>query len=80
MRVRKRDFLIGAASAATCPRATCAQPDRMKRIGVLLLFAADDPEGQVRVRALRSGLRHLWWREGQDIQIEWRFALAIPIG
>jgi putative ABC transport system substrate-binding protein len=46
----------------------------MKRIGVLLLFAPDDPEGQVRVRALRLGLQDLGWREGQDVQIEWRFA------
>jgi hypothetical protein len=32
------------------------QPDRVRRIGVLMTLAADDPEGQARVTAFVQGL------------------------
>jgi putative tryptophan/tyrosine transport system substrate-binding protein len=73
--VRRRDFVIGIAGATTWPLATRAQQlDRMKRIGVLLLFAASDPETQVRVRVLEQALQTNGWRKGQGLDIEYRFA------
>ena len=46
----------------------------MKRIGVLLLFATDDPEGAARVRAFEQELQRLGWSKGHNVQIEYRFA------
>jgi len=39
-----------------------------------MAFKEDDPEEQLRVNALREGLRALGWRERSNIQIDWRFA------
>jgi hypothetical protein len=37
------------------------QPERMRRIGVLMNFTADDPEGQVRIKTLLQGLKEQGW-------------------
>jgi hypothetical protein len=49
--VKRREFirLLGSA-AATWPVATFAQPpERMKRVGVVMAYAEDDPNGQIQV-------------------------------
>jgi len=51
------------------------QGERVRRIG-LLMGAADDGEGQARVRALKQGLQELGWTDGDNIQIETRFGTA----
>jgi putative tryptophan/tyrosine transport system substrate-binding protein len=75
--MKRRDFitLLGGAAAAWQIEARAQQPDRMRRIGVLL-GAADDPEGQARVMALKQALRELGWADGRNIQIDTRFAGA----
>jgi len=45
--VKRREFISMLGSAATF--AARAQPERMRRIGVLMSVAADDPEGQARM-------------------------------
>jgi putative ABC transport system substrate-binding protein len=67
--------LLGSAAAAWPLAARAQQTERTRRIG-LLMGAADDPEGQARVRALKQGLQELGWTEGGNIQIETRFAAA----
>ena len=52
------------------------QPDRMRRIGVLVSGAEGDPEMQARLAAFRQGLQRLGWSEGRNIRIEYRFAAA----
>jgi putative tryptophan/tyrosine transport system substrate-binding protein len=47
----------------------------MRRIGVLMNLAADDPEVQNRYRALEAGLRDLGWIDGRNLNIEYRWAL-----
>jgi putative ABC transport system substrate-binding protein len=75
--MRRRDFITLLSGAATWPLAARAQqPERMRRIG--LLMVADDREGQARVTALKQGLQELGWTEGRNIQIETRFAGVMP--
>ena len=67
--------LLGGGAAAWPLAARAQQPERLRRIG-LLMGAADDREGQARVTALKQGLQDLGWTEGRNIQIETRFAGA----
>jgi putative ABC transport system substrate-binding protein len=76
---RRRDFitLLGgaAASSAAWPLAARAQQaKRVRRIGVLMQLAADDPESLVRVAAFAQGLQESGWTVGRNVQIETRWA------
>ena len=64
--IARRKFLatLGGAAAAWSLAARAQQPERMRRIGVLMNAAADDPEGQARVAAFRQGLQQLDWTGG----------------
>ena len=74
--MRRRDFIkVIAGSAAAWPLAARAQqPDRMRRIGILLPAAADDPAWQARVGAFQQGLALLDWNIGRNLQIDTRWA------
>ena len=74
--MRRRDLLalLGTA-AALRPRAGAAQePDRMRRIGVLMAYGESDRLQQTYVAAFREGLRKLGWTEGDNIRIDYRWA------
>jgi putative tryptophan/tyrosine transport system substrate-binding protein len=58
--------------------ARAQQPQRVRRIGVLIAFAADDPEMQARIAALRQGLESLGWSEGRNLRIDYRYAPGNP--
>jgi putative ABC transport system substrate-binding protein len=74
-RMRRREFimLLGGAAAAWPLTASAQQPERMRRIGVMIALAESDPEGQLRIAAFRRGLQDLGWSEGRNIQIEIRW-------
>jgi putative ABC transport system substrate-binding protein len=75
--MRRRDFIIWTGCAAAWPFALRAQQrDQMRRIGVLMNVAANDPEGQVRLAAFVKGLRLLGWAAGRNLQIDTRWAAA----
>ena len=73
--MRRRDFIAGFAGvAAAWPIAMHAQQaERVRRIGVLMNLAANDPEGKARVSALVQGLETLGWVEGRNITIDYRW-------
>jgi putative ABC transport system substrate-binding protein len=76
--MRRRDFitLVGGA-AATWPLAVRGQqPERMRRIGVLIDFAADDPEGQALLRAFLQGLQQFGWTDGRNMRIDRRWGAS----
>ena len=69
--MKRRDFITLFGGAATWPIAARAQqPDRMRRIGVLMGYAESDREGQANVAAFQGGLQKLGWTEGRNIRID----------
>jgi len=73
MRRRKFITLLGGA-VATWPLAARAQhADRMRRIGLLMNRAADNPDGQDRIAAFHQGLQELGWRVGRNVRIATRW-------
>ena len=73
---RRREFitLLGGAAAAAWPIAARAQPERMRRIGVLTGQAASDPEGQARLAAFLQGLQESGWSVGRNVRIDIRWS------
>src|SRR5262245_372282 len=73
--MRRRAFitLLGGAAAAWPLAARAQQPDRKRRIGVLMPLAADDPEEQSRLTAFAQGLQECGWSEGRNVRIEYRW-------
>src|SRR5262245_48820784 len=73
--MRRRQFLLLGGGAAAWPLAARAQQrERMRRIGVLMHLAADDPEGQRRVAAFLQGLQEAGWAIGRNVNIDMRWA------
>jgi len=73
--IGRRELLaaLGGAAAAW-PLAACAQqPERMRPIGVLVGFAADDPAAQRRVLAFAQALAQLGWSDGRNPRIDIRW-------
>jgi putative tryptophan/tyrosine transport system substrate-binding protein len=70
----RRQFitLIGGAAAAWPFAARAQQRERTRRIGVLLSFAADDPESLARVATFQQGLQQLGWTDGRNVRIDYR--------
>ena len=77
--MRRRQFIAGLGSAAAWPLAARAQQsERMRRIGVLQILAADDPHGVAETAAFLQGLAQLGWTDGGNVQIEYRHGLGNP--
>jgi putative tryptophan/tyrosine transport system substrate-binding protein len=74
--MRRREFIsvLGGAAAAWSLAAHAQQPDRMRRIGVLMAYAEGDAVGQADIAALREGLQKLGWAEGRNIRVDFRWA------
>ncbi len=71
---RRREFVTLLAGAAVWPVAARAQPERMRRIGVLTGAAASDPEGQARLAAFLQGLQESGWSVGRNVRIDIRWS------
>jgi putative ABC transport system substrate-binding protein len=72
--IARRQFISALGGAATWPFAARAQQtDRMRRIGVLMPFAADDPNGQARLAAFLQRLQQLGWTVGRNVRIDTRW-------
>ena len=78
--MRRREFitLLGGAAVAWPLAARAQQGDRMRRIGVLMGLAANDPEGQARVAAFLQGLQQLGWTDGRNVRIDIAGPRAMP--
>jgi len=74
--MQRREFtiLLGGAAVAWPLSARAQKGNRMRRIGVLMNLAADDPQGQVRLTAFLQGLQELGWTDGRNVRIDSRWA------
>jgi len=74
MAIGRRQFISALGGTAVAwPLAARAQQG-VKRIGVLMPLAADDPEGQARLTAFVQGLQQLGWTDGRNVQIDTRWS------
>jgi putative tryptophan/tyrosine transport system substrate-binding protein len=76
--MRRPDFItLFGGAVVTWPLAALAQqPESMRRIGVLMLYPENDPEGQLRATAFRQGLQKLGWIVGRNVQIDFQWGLG----
>jgi ABC-type uncharacterized transport system substrate-binding protein len=74
--MERREFitLLGGAAAAWPLAARAQQPDRVRRIGVLLGLAEDDPEAKALLSEFTQGLSELGWVEGRNLRTDVRWA------
>src|SRR5215210_6719700 len=73
--MKRREFVAGVGATAAWPLAARGQqPERMRRIGVLLGgTASDTPEAQANIAPFLEILQQLGWTEGRDIRIDYRW-------
>jgi putative ABC transport system substrate-binding protein len=74
MKRREVIKLIGGASAYWPLALRAQQADEVRRIGVVVNVAADDPEAQASLAAFKQTLQQLGWSEGRNLQIDFRGA------
>lgn len=69
--MRRRKFMALLGGASLWSLATRAQqPDRTRRIGVLMNRSANDPDGQTRLSAFQQSLQQLGWNDGRNVRID----------
>jgi putative ABC transport system substrate-binding protein len=73
--MKRRSFLtlLGGAAAAWPLAARAQQGDRVRRIGVLMSFDENDPEGKRRYSAFTQALADLGWTDGRNVRMDTRW-------
>ena len=74
--VRRREFITVLGGVVTSPLMARAQQQRIRRIGVLLNLAPDDPETRARLAAFLGRLGELGWSDGKNLQLEYRWGMG----
>jgi putative tryptophan/tyrosine transport system substrate-binding protein len=73
----RREFITLLGGAATWPLAVRAQQgEKARRIGVLMLYPENDPQGQLRAASFRQGLEKFGWSIGRNVQIDFQWGLG----
>jgi ABC-type uncharacterized transport system substrate-binding protein len=78
--MKRRDFitLLGGAAAAWPLVARAQQPERIRRVGVLMSQSSETDTGQAALAAFLQGLQQLGWTVGRNLQIDVRWAVGDP--
>jgi putative tryptophan/tyrosine transport system substrate-binding protein len=72
--IKRREFIAGLGGAAAWPVGAWAQqPDRLRRIGVLMTFDENDPAGKANLSGFTQGLAELGWTEGRNVRMDVRW-------
>ena len=72
--MRRREFITLLGGATAWPLVARAQQgEQVRRVGVLMNVAADDPEAPARVGAFSQGLAELGWTIGRNVRIDYRW-------
>jgi putative ABC transport system substrate-binding protein len=72
--MRRRTFIAGLGSAAAWPVvARAQQPERVRRIGVLIGSQENDPLGKPRISAFTQAFADLGWTDGRNVRMDIRF-------
>jgi putative ABC transport system substrate-binding protein len=78
-KLTRRKFIRFAGGALAWPLPAIAQPaDRVRRIGMLMMYAETDPRGQAFAAAFRAGLGQLGWTDGSNVHLAYRWATSDP--
>ena len=71
--MKRRDFITLLGGAAAWPLvARAQQSDRVRRMGVLMAFDENDPEGKLRYSAFTQALADLVWTDARNLRIDLR--------
>ena len=77
--MRRREFIAVLGAAAVCPLpGNAQQPERMRRVGMLMPWAENEQLARTSVTAFAQALGRLGWVEGKNIRIDHRFAADDP--
>ena len=76
--MQRREFIkvLGGGAAAWPLGAHAQQRGAMRRVGVLMNVAADDPESATRIAAFLKELQQFGWSDGRNVQIDTRWAVG----
>ena len=73
--MKRRTFIAGLGSAAAWPVVAWGQqPERMRRLGVLMTDGENDPEGKAYLSEFTQGLAELGWTDGRTLRMDVRWA------
>ena len=76
----RREFItsLGGVAVAWPLAARAQQPERVRRIGVLITAFENDPQAQRQLAAFHQGLQDLGWMEGRNVRFDERFPAGDP--
>jgi putative ABC transport system substrate-binding protein len=73
--MRRRDFISSLGGATIWSLSARAQQSRsIRRVGLLVNYSSEEPEGQARIKAFSAELRRFGWIEGENLRTEIRYA------
>ena len=78
MRRRGLLVLLGGTAMGWPLGARAQQPDRVRRLGLLLPYIQSDPQAHARVRALTAALQERGWTDGRNVRFEFRYTEGQP--
>jgi putative tryptophan/tyrosine transport system substrate-binding protein len=77
--MRRREFIAGLGGAAAWPAmARAQQPNRVRRVGVLIPFSETDAETQALVAAFKQRFQELGWIDGRNVRFDYRYTDGNP--
>jgi putative ABC transport system substrate-binding protein len=78
MKRRSVLVLLGGAATGWPLLVRAQQPDRMRRLGLLLPYIQSDPQAQARVSAFTAALQERGWTDGRNVRFDFRYTDGQP--